>query len=336
MSTIAELEDSLDKEDLLAKPGKGGIRVAQVEDGFLLFNSSKDGSSRNFSKEQIAKLLKLFPKLSASMLERFLVRNSDSSRRARMLEERRKSSYTNFQSLDDGRPMPAIGSVDARNPENIPRLYSALDMSDSEHPTLVLWGSEWPVEGGKLRLDEAMFLVDVDPEDAKRIQTGEDPRVVLKTKKVQNPRVLYYDDNKVIHGESRLKHHLKSFDSLRAWAAHAFGQLGVTTENEIFLHVEDDFGDSPAVLMTENELAELERRKPGLKPPGAKEQRFYLSMKLKAEFESGKFKALTIVKGSRFGGFIRQMGMKDRKKMSEALDKLIAQFNKTLSHIPKE
>lgn len=329
MATLADIEALLAKEGILFKPNQGGVVVTEVDDGFLLHRVNADAENRNFTKAQIEAILRAFPHLSVLELERFLVRNTESARRAIMLEERRKSSvYSDFRSLDPDRPLPA--KADARNPGEIPRLYSALEASsfeveDKSSPTgkktmrtLAVWGSEFPVPQGGVRLDEAMFLVDIDEDDAKRIQAGEDPRDVLRNKTVRNARVLYYDDNKVLAGKGRLEHHLKSIDSLESWLRHVVGALQVQIVGEIFGHVEDDFVDSPAVRVTDSEGA-VERRKPGQEPSGKPVQRFFLSLRWKPEFVNGVLVRLRTVRDSRTALFIAQMSKQDRKTVLRKL-----------------
>ncbi|HEV2914369.1 MAG TPA: hypothetical protein VGX92_13920 [Pyrinomonadaceae bacterium] len=332
MATVADIENKL--AGVAFQPGQGGLIVSAVDDGFLIQNVNQHLEPLRLTEPQIAAVIKAFPKLSAGMLERFLVRNTETSRRALMLEERTKSPiYSHFQSLDPERPMPAPGSVDASQARKIPRVYSALDLSEPSKPTLALWGSE--LGAANTRLDEAMFLCDISPEDAKLIQNGADPRLVLKGKTVENVRAVYYDDNKVITGMKRLEHHMKSLESLENWIQKAVGDLKVLVSGNIFTHVEDDFLDPPAISLIETG-ASLTRPKPGKLPPGKAMQRFFLSLSLKPVFRGNELAKLEPVRGSRVGMFIQQMSSKDRKvlikRMSDVKDKVAVAIGHALKH----
>ncbi len=332
MATVADIENKL--AGVAFQPGKGGLIISAVDDGFLIQNVNQHLKPLGLTKPQIAAVQQAFPKLSAGMLERFLVRNTETSRRALMLEERTKSHiYSHFQSLDPERPMPAPGGVNASEARKIPRFYSALDLSDPKKPTLVLWGSE--LGASNKRLDEAMFLCDISQEDAKRIQDGADPRRVLQGKTVENVRAIYYDDNKVISGKERLEHHMKSLESLENWIKKAVGDLQVVIRGNIFLHAEDDFVDPPAVRFNETDVS-LTRPKPGNLPAGKATQRFFLSLSFKPVFRGNALAELEPVRGSRVGMFIQQMSSKDRKvlikRMRDVKDKVAVAIGHALKH----
>lgn len=331
MATVAEIENKL--AGAIFQPGRGGLVVSAVADGFLIQNVNQHLKPLGLTKPQIEAVLQAFPKLSAGLLERFLVRNTETSRRALMLEARTKSSiYSNFQSLDPERPMPAPGSVDAREARNIPRFYSALDLSDPKKPTLVLWGSE--LGASNKRLDEAMFLCDISEEDAKLIQNGEDPREALKGKTVENVRAVYYDDNKVIAGKERLVHHLKSLESLENWIKKAVGDLDVLIRGDIFVHVEDDFVDPPAVSLKETDIS-LTRPKPSNLPAGKAIQRFFLSVSFTPVFRDNALAELKPVRGSRVGMFIQQMSSKDRRELMRRMGKVRDKIRVAIGHALK-
>ena len=140
--------------------------------------------------------------------------------------------------------------------------------------------------------------------------------------KIRNARILYFDDNKAIQAGKRLEHHLKSIASLEAWAAHVFSTFKLELSGNLFLHVEDEFADSPGVLF--NKIAEVFRKR---------KHRFFICLDAKPVFDHGNFKGLVADDTSKIFKFMTKFSGADRQKVLDRLNELILQIEKSMSKV---
>jgi hypothetical protein len=321
MMTLDQIEAALQSAGILFVKGKGGIIVCEFEDGFLLQNVNKHMKSLQITNTQVGAIGKLFPQILSGQLERLLVRNADTTRRAVM----------DFISLDEKAPMPLPGQVDARKPPLIPRMYAALEATadtSTNRVTLAIWGSELSV--GNHRVDEAMLQMEITEADAEEIRKGRPIKEVLAGKDVHNVRVLYYDDNKVITGKSRRNHHLKSLDTLSEFFIKTAKEFDFKIVGYVFVHVEDDLSDSPSVKVGLKDMSPI-RPKPGLKSAGKNVERFFLSLNLQPEFKDGKLKALRPIPDSITAQFIEGFTQRDKQALLKGAAKVRRQLQKALA-----
>ncbi len=326
MTSKASVEAVIAAAGLQFVPGKGGIAVGAVSGGVLVQNLNAKGEPIRFNEKQMVVLRANFPKQLVADLERRLVRNTETGRRIAMLEERQKSGlFSVMESLDPDRSMPALGTLGPGKAELIPRTYASLDLSDAKRPSIAIWGSEFPIPGKGVRLDEGMFVFDIEPAIAQRIKNGERIADVLNGSaplKVKNARILYFDDNKAIQGAKRLEHHLKSIASLEAWASHVFSSFKLEVSGSIFLHVEDEFADSPGVLF--DKIAEVFRKR---------RHRFFLSLNANAKFEQGVFKGFETDGSSKVTKMMTRFSAGEGQQVLKRLDDLILQISKAMSKV---
>lgn len=334
MTTLDQITAALQSTGILFVSGKGGIIVSEFEDGFILQNVNKHMESLQITNTQVKLIADAFPKIISGQLERLLVRNADTTRRAVMLDQRIRSDvYATFISLEANRPMPALGGVDARIPGEIPRTYAAIEANatiapdKSKRVTISVWGSELSV--GSHRVDEAMLQFDVNEADAEEIRKGRPMKEVLAGKDVHNVRVLYYDDNKVLTGKARLDHHLKSLDTLSEFFTKTAKEFGFKIVGNIFVHVEDDFGHSPGVKVNSKEARPV-RPKPSLQSAGKPVERFFLSMNLQPEFVDGKLKALRRIRDSTTAQFIEGLSRREKQKILKRINRVRHEVQKAL------
>ncbi|OAI11902.1 hypothetical protein A1507_19540 [Methylomonas koyamae] len=338
MATLAEMEAVLKNAGILFTPGVGGIVVNEFEDGFLLQNVSKDLESRQITNKQVAAIAAAFPQILSGQLERLLVRNADTTRRAIMLDQRMQSEvYRDFISLDESRSMPKPGQVDARRTTGrveIPRKYAALEATSTKaddgtsRVTMAIWGSELSV--GKNRADEAMLQLEILETDAEEIRKGRPIKEVLAGKDVHNVRVLYFDDNKVISGKERLEHHLKSLDTLEGFIVKTMSEIKCNIVGNIFMHVEDDFVDSPSIKI-DIKGGGITRPKPGQQSAGKPVQRFFISMNLSPEFKEGQLQGLRRIRDSTTALFIEGLSRRDKQDILKRITKVRRQVQQALA-----
>ena len=100
------------------------------------------------------------------------------------------------------------------------------------------------------------------------------------------------------------------------------------------MHAEDDFGNAPAVLLTDDKT-EIQRPKPNRGRPGKPVQRFYLALTLAPTFAGGALTDLTPVVDSVSELFIRQMNAKDRKAVTQRLNLVVQRLRTALQHALK-
>jgi hypothetical protein len=206
----------------------------------------------------------------------------------------------------------------------IPRTYAGLDISNPNSPSISIWGSEF-APNKKIRLDEGMFVFDVDSDVVTRVKNGERLADILNGPvplKIRNARILYFDDNKAIKGAKRLEHHLKSIASLEAWATHVFSNFKLELQGNLFLHVEDWFADSPGVLY--DKIAEVFRKK---------KHRFFLCLDVKPVFINGKFQGLQADDTSKVVKLMRKFSGPDKQKVLKRMDDLLLQIEKAMAKV---